>query len=373
MTRPARPPPLALARARALTPARARALTPARARALTLDQVRRCCYELLRLLLHREELGCTLFASAEAGLLDTPTLLRWRALQESTVAWVVETVGEPPAGGDGPALRDLCAEAMARGYFRLPHFARAVLDALQSEDVLVHEPVPEWRGLTFSLDCADEHTALAERGMSEHPVLDWRYIDARARAAVASAEEEEAAPEEVAAARAASARLTDAIATAAWRVRLRRRGHMFCCLFFSWMDVVCESLGGTMPPHYVSWHKLPGYKTLLTCLLLEMKGRPVAQYPEPLVKLTNQLLVCTHLHSLLVKIVFCKCSVHDVCSISTMLNLMSSWMRGLAGRLAQDAVVRRPLPLRLPLPLPLPLRLPLPLPLPLPQPLPLHL
>ena len=67
--------------------------------------MRRCCYDLLRLLLHREELGCTLFASAEAGLLDTPTLLRWRALQESTVAWVVETVGDPPAGGDGPALR----------------------------------------------------------------------------------------------------------------------------------------------------------------------------------------------------------------------------------------------------------------------------
>ena len=59
------------------------------------------------------------------------------------MAWVVETVGDPPAGGDGPALRDFCAEAMARGYFRLPHFARAVLDALQSEDVLVHEPVPE--------------------------------------------------------------------------------------------------------------------------------------------------------------------------------------------------------------------------------------
>ena len=33
--------------------------------------VRRCCYELLRLLLHREELGCTLFASAEAPLPGT--------------------------------------------------------------------------------------------------------------------------------------------------------------------------------------------------------------------------------------------------------------------------------------------------------------
>ena len=142
--------------------------------------------------------------------------------------------------------------------------------------------------------------------MGEHPALDWRYIDARARQAMLSAAEEAAAPEEVAAARAASAKLTGAIATAAWRVRLRRRGHMFCCMFFSWMENVCESLGGTMPPHYVAWHKLPGYKTLLTCLLLEMKGRPVAQYPEPLVRLTNQLLVCTHLHSLLVKIVFCK-------------------------------------------------------------------
>ena len=250
--------------------------------------------------------------------------------------------------------------------------------------------------------------------MGEHPVLDWRYIDARARQAMVSAAEEAAAPEEVAAARAASARLTGAIATAAWRVRLRRRGHMFCCMFFSWMENVCESLGGTMPPHYVAWHKLPGYKTLLTCLLLEMKGRPVAQYPEPLVKLTNQLLVCTHLHSLLVKIVFCKvnpspnpspnpstnpspnpnpnpnpdphpnlnpnpkpdpnqCSVHDVCSISTMLNLMSSWMRGLAGRLAQDAVVssrRDPDPKPYPYPYPSPSPYPYPYPYPHPYPYP---
>ena len=261
--------------------------------------VRRCCYELLRLLLHREELGCTLHSQ-----LETSTLLRWRALQQRTVAWVLETAGEPPAGGDGPALRDFCADAMARGYFRLPQFARAVLDALQSEDVLQHEPVPEWRGLTFSLDCADEQAVLAERGMAEQPSLDWRHIDARARELLGAEEGEEAAeadPEEVAAARAASAQLTLAIEQGAWRERLRRRGHMFCCTFYAWMESVCEALGDTMPPHYVAWQRLPGYKTLLTCLLLEMRARPVAQYPEPLVRMTNKLLVCTHLHSLLVK------------------------------------------------------------------------
>ena len=59
--------------------------------------------------------------------------------------------------------------------------------------------------------------------------------------------------------------------------------------------------------------------------------------PEPLVELTNQLLSCTHLHSLLVKIVFLKASVHDVCAVSTTLNLLSSWMCSLQQRLFADA------------------------------------
>jgi hypothetical protein len=50
--------------------------------------------------------------------------------------------------------------------------------------------------------------------------------------------------------------------------------------------------------------------------------------------LTNQLLRCTHLHSVLVKIVFLKCSVHDVCAVATALNLLGSWMTSLAQALS---------------------------------------
>ena len=94
-----------------------------------------------------------------------------------------------------------------------------------------------------------------------------------------------------------------------------------------------------------AWPKLPGFKTLLTCLLLELRARPAprfysllqdccthtsgrskprlaspkhhtgttgtaCRYAEPLVELSNQLLRCTHLHSVLVKIVFGSTSVY---------------------------------------------------------------
>lgn len=60
---------------------------------------------------------------------------------------------------------------------------------------------------------------------------------------------------------------------------------------------------------------MPGFKTMLISTLLEMQETPTTMYHEPLVQLTNQLLRCTHLHSHLVRIVFAKTSVHDVCAI----------------------------------------------------------
>ena len=50
-----------------------------------------------------------------------------RVLMQRTLAWVLFVVGEPPAGGDGPALRDFCAAVMASGFFRIPQFGCARL------------------------------------------------------------------------------------------------------------------------------------------------------------------------------------------------------------------------------------------------------
>lgn len=463
------------------------------------------CYGLIRLLLARAEIGCTLHDAGSGGVGQTPLthLIRWRVLVQRTLAWVLLVVGEPPAGGDGPALRDFCAAVMASAYFRLPQFGYALLAALQSEDVLGIE-MPEFRGITFTLDCADELPMFAQNGFAEHPPLDWRALHARVMTAVDRAtaptdaaqdspasqptsprgpmraplpptreegrdqparraapnvveagsvgshldslshrEEtrdgvcndstnsldgvsrtslygqsgseatdlgsllssvkraagfgvgvggggarrggrggrrrsasgdvltaDAATPEQVAALRASDELLSRAMQQSAWRQRLRKRGHMFCRVYWEWLQEVCNSLDPATPPHYVQWHRLPGYKTMFIGLLLEMRDKPIVmytharrsspsplvplnptpplargslshvyilpplatrgRYSEPLIQLSNQLLRVTHLHSLLTKIVFQKASVHDVCAVSTTLNLLGSWMTSLA-------------------------------------------
>ena len=149
---------------------------------------RAASYEVVTQLLRRDELGCTLHDASDGGAGHTPLhqILRWRALSQRTLAWVLSIVGQPPAGGDGPALRDLCAAVMAASYFRLPRFALALLDALQTPDALTAS-IPEWRGISSELDCAPELRDLAEVGMAERPPLDWRQLERRAADALAGA------------------------------------------------------------------------------------------------------------------------------------------------------------------------------------------
>ena len=218
---------------------------------------RAASYEVVTQLLRRDELGCTLHDASDGGAGHTPLhqILRWRALSQRTLAWVLSIVGQPPAGGDGPALRDLCAAVMAASYFRLPRFALALLDALQTPDVLTAS-IPEWRGISSELDCAPELRDLAEVGMAERPPLDQRQLERRAADALAGATSlydrgsgvERPSAEAVAEGEAAAAALVDAVASQAWRTRLQRRG-MFCRLVAEWLQTVCDSLERSTPPH----------------------------------------------------------------------------------------------------------------------------
>jgi hypothetical protein len=65
--------------------------------------------------------------------------------------------------------------------------------------------------------------------------------------------QDQATPAEVAAAAAAQMQLDAAIALPAWRQRLRRRGHMFCRLFWEWMQVTWRLHGGYMAVTRLFW------------------------------------------------------------------------------------------------------------------------
>jgi len=321
-------------------------------------------YDLLRLLLRRAELSTTMQDDGSSNSTPTHQILLWLELSQRTLSWTLLAVDQPAVKhtDHSSGLLSICAQLMALSFFRLPSFARALIDALQAEDVL-EAHIPEFRGIAFSLDCSSELSALAQRGFSHHPPLDWMPLHRTAAAAANVVLARHAAPTptgdapwafgartkaripnqaqaalaaQAAAQRGAAAHLAEVLRCPAWRDRMRRRGHLFCTFFYEWMQVVCDSLSPGMPPHFFPWPRLPGFTTLLTCTLLEMSARPPQQLSEPLVQLSNELLRCTHLHSVMVKIIFTRCSVHDVRAVSTTLNLMNTWMSALLRRLQED-------------------------------------
>ena len=333
-------------------------------------------YDLLVQLLRRAEISTTMqdeggraggrLSSRRGAAVPTHQLLLWLELSQRTLSHVLVAFDDLASVEHSDHLLGVCARLMAMSYFRLPAFASALIETLHAEDVLAaSQPaaIPEFRGIAFSLDCAGELAALQERGFSTHPPLDWRHIHRSAEAAAAHAlarggmprptgeapwafgartkyrapsQRDAALAAQAAAQRGAASHLAGVLRLPAWRERLGRRGHLFCLFFTEWLDVVIDSLGPTVPPHFFAWPRLPGFTTLLTCTLLEMSARPPPLLAEPLVQLSNQLLRCTHLHSVLVKIVFHRCSVHDVRAVSTTLNLMNSWMTALLHRLQED-------------------------------------
>ena len=148
---------------------------------------RAASYEVVTQLLRRDELGCTLRDASDGGAGHRRSTRSCAGARSPADAGVGVVDRRPAARRRRrAALQDLCAAVMAASYFRLPRFALALLDALQTPDVLTAS-IPEWRGISSELDCAPELRDLAEVGMAERPPLDWRQLERRAADALAGA------------------------------------------------------------------------------------------------------------------------------------------------------------------------------------------
>lgn len=124
--------------------------------------------------------------------------------------------------------------------------------------------MPEFRGIAFTLDCSSERSALAQRGFSTHPPLDWLPLHRTAASAANVALSRHAAPlptgeapwaygartkaripnqaqaalaAQAAAQRGAATYMAQVLRSQPWRERMRRRGHLFCVFFYEWMQV----------------------------------------------------------------------------------------------------------------------------------------
>lgn len=75
----------------------------------------------------------------------------------------------------------------------------------------------------------------------------------------------------------------------------------------------------------MSWKDVPGYKTILKAILLEMKERDIAYYPEALKETTCAMLYNEKLLNIFVTIVLKKTHAFDTPAVSGSLELIASW------------------------------------------------
>ena len=75
----------------------------------------------------------------------------------------------------------------------------------------------------------------------------------------------------------------------------------------------------------ISWKDVPGYKSILKAILLEMKERDIALYPEAMKETTCALLSNEKLLNVFVTIVFKKTYAFDTLAVNEALELVASW------------------------------------------------
>lgn len=90
-------------------------------------------------------------------------------------------------------------------------------------------------------------------------------------------------------------------------MRLSKRGVAFFLIVKQWATYVKNLL----VRKNVSWINVPGYKKILKAILLEMKERDVAYYPEALKDATCSILANEKMLNIFVIIVFKKTPAFD--------------------------------------------------------------
>lgn len=85
----------------------------------------------------------------------------------------------------------------------------------------------------------------------------------------------------------------------------------------------------TLVSNNVSWRDVPGYKQILKAMLLELKERDIALYPEALKDTTCAMLCNEKLLNVFVTIVFKKTHAFDAVAVASSLELVASWFNTL--------------------------------------------
>ena len=106
----------------------------------------------------------------------------------------------------------------------------------------------------------------------------------------------------------------------AWRQKFQKRGMSFFRFFTAWLmhihDQTCTQ--------QVLWSEIAGYKILLKAFLIEMKEKPIVEYPDALVECASLLVHNQKLLNVMVRILFLKTNIYDFNTVQECYHLLDT-------------------------------------------------
>ena len=123
--------------------------------------------------------------------------------------------------------------------------------------------------------------------------------------------------------------LADALALPAWRTRFTKRGLAFFYFLKYWVTYIESSLPGKKD---VQWRYFPGYNRLLKGFFVEMKTRPIHQYPDALIESCLKLLTNEKLVNPVFKILLNKVNLYDTSAVLRVLEYLNLILKSFTAR-----------------------------------------
>ena len=111
------------------------------------------------------------------------------------------------------------------------------------------------------------------------------------------------------------------LATDKWKMRVQKRGVAYFLIVKQWGDYAKRAL----VINNVNWVDVPGYLKIVKSILLEMKERDIAYYPEALKEATCSLIANEKILNIFVTIVFKKTHAFDNQAVNSSLELVGAW------------------------------------------------
>jgi hypothetical protein len=111
------------------------------------------------------------------------------------------------------------------------------------------------------------------------------------------------------------------LSTDKWKLRIQKRGVAYFLIVKEWATYVKN----TLVIRNINWKHVPGYKMIVKSILLEMKERDIAFYPEALKEASCALLSNEKLLNIFITIVFQKTHAFDSLAVNSALEMTASW------------------------------------------------